>query len=33
VPLDGIKVDWIDDADLGLNAVWFSTPHGSVRID
>jgi hypothetical protein len=33
VPLDGIAVDWIDDADLGLNAVWFSTPHGSVRID
>ena len=33
LPLDGITVDWIDDADLGLNAVWFSTPHGSVRID
>lgn len=33
VPLDGIKVDWADDEEPGLVAVWFSTPHGSVRID
>jgi hypothetical protein len=33
VPLDGIAVDWVDDEDPGLVAVWFSTPHGSVRID
>ena len=33
VPLDGIKVDWVEDEDPGLVAVWFSTPHGSVRID
>jgi hypothetical protein len=33
VPLDGITVDWVDNEDPGLVAVWFSTPHGSVRID
>lgn len=32
-PLDGIAVDWVDAEDPGLVAVWFSTPHGSVRID
>jgi hypothetical protein len=31
--LDGIAIDWIDSEDAGLVAVWFSTPHGSVRID
>ncbi len=33
VPLDAITVDWVDDEDPGLVAVWFSTPHGSIRID
>ena len=33
VPLDGIAVDWVEGEDPGLVAVWFSTPHGSVRID
>ena len=33
IPLDGIEVIWVDDAGDGLVAVWFSTPHGSVRID
>lgn len=33
VPLDGITVDWVEADDPGLVAVWFSTPHGSVRID
>lgn len=32
-PLDGIEVDWIDGPDAGVEAVLFSTPHGSVRID
>ncbi len=33
LPLDGIEVDWVDGEDPGLIAVWFATPHGSVRID
>jgi hypothetical protein len=33
VPLDGIAVEWVEAEDPGLVAVWFSTPHGSVRID
>ena len=33
VPLDGIKVDWVEGEEPGLVAIWFSTPHGSVRID
>lgn len=33
VPLDGITVDWVDDEEPGLVAIWFSTPHGAVRID
>lgn len=33
VPLDGIDVDWVDAEEPGLVAVWFSTPHGDVRID
>jgi hypothetical protein len=33
VPLDGIAVDWVDAPEPGIEAVWFSTPHGSVRID
>lgn len=32
-PLDGIEVDWVEAEDDGLVAVWFATPHGSVRID
>lgn len=32
-PLDGIDVEWVDSDQDGLVAVWFSTPHGSVRID
>ena len=33
VPLDGIGVEWVDDDDCGLVAVWLSTPHGTVRVD
>ena len=33
VPLDGVTVDWVEAEDPGLVALWFSTPHGSVRID
>lgn len=33
VPLDGIKVDWVEADEPGLVAIWFSTAHGSVRID
>jgi hypothetical protein len=33
VPLDGIAVQWVDDGDPGLCAVWFTTPHGVIRID
>ena len=33
VPLDGITVDWVEDEEPGLVAIWFSTPHGAVRID
>jgi hypothetical protein len=33
VPLDGIDVEWVDAEEDGIVAVWFSTPHGSVRID
>ncbi len=31
--LDGITVDWVEADEPGLVALWFSTPHGSVRID
>lgn len=33
LPLDGIEVDWVDGEGAGLVAIWFATPHGSVRID
>ncbi len=33
VPLDGIEVTWVEAEDPGLVAVWFRTPHGTVRID
>ncbi len=33
VPLDGITVDWVEDEEPGIVAIWFSTPHGAVRID
>ena len=29
----GVDVEWVDAEEPGLVAVWFSTPHGSVRID
>ena len=31
-PLDGIQVDWVDDAP-GLQAVHFRTANGPVRVD
>jgi hypothetical protein len=31
--LDDIKVEWVEDDEPGLVGVWFSTAHGSVRID
>jgi len=33
LPLDEITIDWVEDGDPGLTAVWFTTPHGTVRID
>lgn len=33
IPLDGIDVSWVDDDEPGLVALWFSTAHGTVRID
>jgi hypothetical protein len=30
--LDGIDIDWVDDDEPGITAVWFATPHGSVRV-
>ena len=32
-PLDEIAVEWLDGDDAGVQAVWFSTPNGMVRID
>ena len=32
-PLEDIEVDWVDGEEPGINAVWFSTPNGPVRID
>lgn len=32
-PLDDIEVDWVEGDEPGIIAVWFATPHGSVRID
>ena len=29
----GIEVEWVDAEQPGIVAVWFRTPHGSVRID
>lgn len=31
--LDDVTVDWVEADEPGIVAVWFSTPHGSVRID
>ncbi|HAN72258.1 MAG TPA: glycosyltransferase [Actinobacteria bacterium] len=31
--LEGITVEWVDGEEPGIVAVWFATPHGSVRID
>lgn len=33
VPLNDIDVEWVDDDEGGLVAVWFDTPHGTVRVD
>ena len=33
LPLDEITVEWVEEGEPGLNAVWFATAHGSVRID
>jgi Glyoxalase-like domain len=34
-PLDRVDfvVDWVDDEEPGLVAVWFATPRGTIRID
>jgi hypothetical protein len=32
-PLDDITVNWVPADELGIQAVWFDTPHGAVRID
>lgn len=32
-PLPDISIEWIENDEPGISAVWFSTPHGSVRID
>lgn len=31
--LDGIEILWVEAETPGIQAVWFRTPHGSVRID
>lgn len=31
--LEGIEVSWVEAEEPGLVAVWFTTPHGDVRID
>ncbi len=31
--LDGIEIEWVDAEDPGIQAVWFTTPQGHVRID
>jgi len=31
--VDGVEVSWTDAEDVGIIAAWFSTAHGSVRID
>lgn len=31
--LDGIEVEWVEADEPGIQAVWFTTPHGPVRID
>lgn len=31
--LDGINIDWVDAEGTGIQAVWFTTAHGPVRID
>ncbi|MFM8894926.1 MAG: VOC family protein [Actinomycetales bacterium] len=31
--VDGVEVSWTDADDVGIIAAWFSTAHGSVRID
>lgn len=33
VPLNDVDVEWVDDDEGGLVAVWFDTPHGTVRVD
>ena len=33
IALEGVDVDWVDSDEPGIVAVWFSTPHGPVRID
>lgn len=32
-PLDDIEVSWVEAETPGVVAVWFATPHGSIRID
>ena len=31
--LDEVAVEWVESDEPGLVAVWFTTPHGPVRID
>ena len=30
--LDGIAIEWVEDEEPGIKAVWFNTPNGLVRI-
>jgi hypothetical protein len=32
-PLDGVEVEWVDSDEPGIQAVWFETPNGAVRVD
>ena len=32
-PLKGIKIQWNDDDDAGIQAITFRTPNGLVRVD
>jgi hypothetical protein len=32
-PLEGVEVEWTDGDEPGIQAVWFETPNGMVRVD
>jgi hypothetical protein len=32
-PLEGVEVEWVESDEPGIQAVWFKTPNGMVRVD